>query len=141
MLLTLIHRAAWRLYAVCRARGECELLDFLQAPAGDRLAGDKADLLSELVRMAQTFEWQPNNSERTHIVDRRERIWQTGIRGVRVLWFYDEGRLMVFSHGFPKTTRKTPDQELDKARRAIRAYFRAKTEGNLHFLGDIDGGE
>jgi hypothetical protein len=35
---------------------------------------------------------------------------------------------------FMKDTRKTPPGEIGRARNAVDAYFRAKTEKNLHYV-------
>lgn len=135
MLLRLICRGVWRLYAVCSARGECELLDFLDADKSDRFRDDKNRMLAHLDRVAHTFE-RPRQAEISHLVDRELGIWQFTRGRIRVLWFYDEGRLMLFSHGFVKKTRTTPPGELDKARRKIKAYFQAKTDGTRRFVED-----
>jgi phage-related protein len=46
---------------------------------------------------------------------------------LRVLWFYDEGRMIVCTHGYWKTTRRTPLGEIDKARRLRSDYLLAKS--------------
>jgi phage-related protein len=48
-----------------------------------------------------------------------------------VLWFYDEGRLVICSHGFVKRTRKTPAAELERARATCVAYRAAKNNATL----------
>lgn len=74
----------------------------------------------------------PRNAEVTHIVDRENRIWQTGHGQARVLWFYgEERRLVILSHGFAKKDRKVPPVELDRARRARQEYVKAKESENL----------
>jgi len=44
---------------------------------------------------------------------------------------YDDGRLVVCSHGFLKRTRKTPAAEIDRAQVACEAYRTAKRSGTL----------
>lgn len=136
MVLCVIRCGRWHLYAICNARGDCELLEFLTpGSSGDKLAGDKRRMLAFLDRVAHSPE-RPRNVEVSHLVDRESGIWQFTKGRVRVLWFYDEGMRMVFSHGFHKETQKTPRGELEKARRAVAAYFRAKKAGTFHFLED-----
>jgi len=53
---------------------------------------------------------------------------------LRVLWFYDEGRVVVCTHGFMKTTRKTPRAQIERAKRTRRAYLAAKTSGELEIV-------
>ena len=136
MILKLVCRGVWRIYAICGERGECALLDFLQGSGrGDTLGRDKRRLLAELDRVAHTS-YPPNDTEVSHKVDREHDIWQFTRGGVRVLWFYDDGRLMILSHGFQKETRKTPERELGRARRAKGMYLQAKRIGQLRFLED-----
>ncbi|MFL6293874.1 MAG: type II toxin-antitoxin system RelE/ParE family toxin [Thermoanaerobaculia bacterium] len=52
-----------------------------------------------------------------------------------MLWFYDQGRLVVCSHGFLKRTRKTPPGEVERAQAAFDAYQRAKKAGTLKVEG------
>jgi phage-related protein len=55
---------------------------------------------------------------------------------LRVLWFYDEGRLIVCTHSFLKDTRTTPPDEKAKAIRMRRAYFDAKRHQVLPQIED-----
>ena len=58
-------------------------------------------------------------------------IWELIAGRLRVLWFYDEGRVVVCSHGFVKRTRKTPLGEIDRAHAVYMAYQNAKKSGRL----------
>jgi len=78
----------------------------------------------------------PRNTEVSHLVDRTHGIWQFTKGRIRVLWFYDEGRIIVLTHGFLKTTPTTPWAERSKAVTASQAYFQAKRTERLHFLED-----
>lgn len=53
---------------------------------------------------------------------------------LRVLWFYDAGRIVVCTHGFWKTTPRTPLAELDKARRLRIDYLFAKRRNALRII-------
>jgi len=134
MILRSILRGTWRLFAVCDAHGESQLHAFLKSvESGDALAKDKTRLLAYLDRVAHT-PLPLRDNEITHIIDREWRIWQTTRGGVRVLWFYDEGRLMILSHGFEKRTTKTPPAEIERAQRSAKTYFEAKKQRKLRFL-------
>jgi phage-related protein len=50
---------------------------------------------------------------------------------LRVLWFYDEGRLVVCTHSFMKDRRKTPPDEKARAILMRRTYFDAKRRKTL----------
>ena len=51
--------------------------------------------------------------------------------GVRVMGFWDEGLLIVCTHGFLKKSQKTPPGEIDRAVVARFEYFAAKEQGLL----------
>lgn len=61
-------------------------------------------------------------------------IWQTEQGRVRILWFYDRGRVIVCSHGFIKQTRKTPESERALARQIFREYRAAKATDDIQIL-------
>ena len=50
---------------------------------------------------------------------------------LRVLWFYDEGRLIVCTHSFLKDTRRAPPDEKDRAIRMRHMYFELKRGSKL----------
>ena len=45
---------------------------------------------------------------------------------LRVLWFYDRGRIVVCTHAFVKAGKKTPPREIEKAQRIRERYLREK---------------
>jgi len=47
-------------------------------------------------------------------------------RGARLIWFYDQKRIIVCSHGFIKKQQKTPPSEIYKAQEIRREYFKEK---------------
>lgn len=44
----------------------------------------------------------------------------------RIFCCFDEGRLVVLFNGFQKKTQKTPKEEVDKAMRLKKEYFKLK---------------
>lgn len=58
-------------------------------------------------------------------------IWQTEQGRVRILWFYDRGKVIVCSHGFIKQTPKTPAGERAVARQKLWEYRAAKAAGEI----------
>lgn len=46
--------------------------------------------------------------------------------GARVLWFYDEGSVIICSHGFVKKSQKTPKPEKERAIKIRQLYFEEK---------------
>jgi phage-related protein len=126
MKLRRIRRAQWDVLAICGTRGDCPLLDFL-AGLESQLAVDSRAMLRMLSFAAE--QGPPRNVEISHKIVGE--IWEFIAGRLRVLWFYDEGRLVVCSHGFVKRTRKTPPGEIDRARAAYEAYQAAKKARNL----------
>jgi phage-related protein len=61
---------------------------------------------------------------------------KTPTRGpaLRVLWFYDEGKIVVCTHGFWKTTRRTPEAQIEKAQKLRREYLLAKRAKALRII-------
>lgn len=49
--------------------------------------------------------------------------------GIRIVFFYDAGHLIICTQGFPKKSRKTPKKELDVARKRKAEYERFKKSG------------
>jgi phage-related protein len=71
----------------------------------------------------------PHNVEVSHKI--AGEIWELIAGRLRVLWFYDQGRIVVCSHGFVKRTRKTPPGEIARAQAAFEAYQAARKAGKL----------
>jgi len=120
-----IARSQWTLYAVCSDRGECPLEIFLADRS--QLGNDKDRMLRRLEAMAAHGpQFLPDVS---HQIE--PDIWQTEQGRLRILWFYDRGRVIVCSHGFVKKTRKTPESERSRARQLLWEYRSAKAAGEI----------
>jgi len=48
----------------------------------------------------------------------------------RIFCCFDEGKLIVLFNGFEKKTQKTPNKELEKAKKLMKSYFEQKNKGN-----------
>jgi len=71
----------------------------------------------------------PRSVELSHQVG--SGLWEL-VRGrLRVLWFYDEDRDLILTHGFVKRSRKTPAAEIARAAAYRASYRRAKAAGHL----------
>jgi phage-related protein len=128
MRLKLVARALWTLYAVCSDRGECPLETFLADRS--QLGKDKDRMLRRLEAIADHGpQYLP---EISHQIE--PDIWQTEQGRLRILWFYDRGRVIVCSHGFIKRTRKTPEGEKALARQVLWEYRAAKAAGAIRIL-------
>ena len=50
---------------------------------------------------------------------------------LRVLYFYDEGRIVICTHGFVKKSQKTRQSEIKHALQIMRKYFEDKKWGEI----------
>ena len=51
---------------------------------------------------------------------------QVGSNIYRIFCFFDKNDIVVIGHGFQKKTQKTPQQELDKAKKIKKQYYEEK---------------
>lgn len=51
--------------------------------------------------------------------------------GLRLVWFWDEGQMIICTHGFKKTKQKTPRGQIERALAKKADYFEAKASGKL----------
>jgi len=62
----------------------------------------------------------------------REGIFEFRTKGgLRLLWFYDECRVVICTNGYVKQSQKTPPQQLNEAIQWKNRYFEAKQTGKL----------
>jgi phage-related protein len=127
MKLKRVQRAQWDVLAICGPRGDCPLLELLTGLEA-QLATDGRAMLRLLSFVAE--QGPPRNVDVSHKI--AGEIWELIAGRLRVLWFYDEGRLIVCSHGFVKRTKKTPAGEIDRARASYEAYQAAKDARSLN---------
>ena len=72
----------------------------------------------------------PKDAEKSKLL--REGIFEFRTKGgLRLLWFYDEGRVVICVNGYIKQGQKTPRQQIDEAIQWKSRYFEAKQTGKL----------
>lgn len=131
----------WTLYAVCSGGEEGEQEDGLtregpKCPLEEFLS-DRSEFRKDKDRMFRRLEEIANRGpfylpDISHKIEGE--IRQTEQGRVRILWFFDSGRVIVCSHGFIKKSEKTPERQKVAARRAFAAYHAAKVAGSLIYL-------
>lgn len=131
MKLRRVRGAQWDVLAICSPRGDCPLLEFLGGLEA-QLASDARAMLRLLSFTAE--QGPPHNVELSHKI--AGEIWELVAGQLRVLWFYDAGRVIVCSHGFVKRTRKTPVSEIERARIGYEAYQAAKRARAITIVED-----
>lgn len=126
MVLFEIAKAGYTLYAIGKDEQYCQLLDFLDT-IGSNLQKDGDRVLALLKQAAQNG--PPRNTEISHQI--KDEIFELIQGRLRVLWFYDEGKLILCTHVFIKKTQKTPVAEIELAITTRGKYFEEKKKGPL----------
>ena len=80
------------------------------------------------------LEGPPRNTEMSHQI--RGKLFQFIQGRLRLLWFYDEGRLIICTSGFVKKGRKTPRYEIEHAIQVMSNYFEDKKRREIKIYGE-----
>ena len=131
MNLLPVSKGFYAVYAVAKSREHCELLEFLEG-LGQTLQKDSDRMLALLGRVA--VEGPPRNTEICHQI--KGKLFEFIQGRLRVLWFYDEERLIICTDGFVKKGRKTPRREIDHAIRLMDDYFEDKKKAQIQRYGE-----
>lgn len=117
--------------AVCDNRNACTLIDFFES-LGANLEKDAHHMLELLERVSQ--HGPPRNTDISHQIDGE--IWEFIKGRLRVFWFYDEGRVVVCTHGLVKKGQKTPRSDITQAANRRKEYLAAKCARTLEIEED-----
>lgn len=112
--------------SACDGRGTPILLSFLEG-LGPNLQKDMTHMIALLERVAVVG--PPRNTEISHKIDGE--IWEFIKGRLRVFYFYDEGHVVVCTHGLVKKSQKTPKADLAHAEQVRKIYLAAKQAGAL----------
>lgn len=107
---------------------DCELLAFLEE-LENNAHSDYERLLALIERTAE--HGPPHNRQQCRALEgeRARGLFEfKAPRGARVLWFYDENRVIICSHGFIKKKDRTPAEEIERAQNVRKKYFDEKKE-------------
>lgn len=129
MVLFEIAKAGYSLYALGKNDKICQLLDFIDSLESN-LQKDRDRMLALLERAAE--KGPPRNTDISHLI--KDEIFEFIQGRLRVLWFYDEGKLILCTQGFIKKTQKTPTAEIDLAISFKERYFKVKKKGPLKII-------
>src|SRR6266487_4455068 len=122
--------ARFRLIAIGRQEhGKIHLPYFeFQQEALRRAAKEWPKLLRILDYVVETG--APKSAEKSKQL--REGIFEFRTKGgLRLLWFYDEGSVVICVNGYIKQGQKIPSQQIDQAIQWKNRYFEAKQTGKL----------
>lgn len=134
MILFEIVKAGYTLYAIGKNEQYCQLLDFLGS-IGSNLQKDGDRVLALLERVA--IKGPLRNTEISHQI--KDEIFEFKQGRLRVLWFYDEGKMILCTHGFIKKTRKIPSVEIELAIATREEYFEEKKKGAIKIIKKREG--
>ena len=119
--IELLHKdSEFEIYAIVKS-GECLATKFIETKCIRR---EEKKVIALLERAAK--HGPPRNNEKCkHWADG---IWEFKSHQVRILWFYDEGRKIILTHGFKKkdTRSKVFIAELKRAKSLRDEYFKTK---------------
>jgi phage-related protein len=133
MLLHELGCDTWTVLAIARSATECELKEVLAQPDSN----DLGSRMMVLLRQDLPASGPPRSEELSKQLDGAiYEFRKTPKRGpaLRVLWFYDEGRVVVCTHAYWKRTQRTPRSEIEKARRLHSDYLFAKRRNSLRIM-------
>lgn len=130
MRLKLIAAETWSIYAPCADDGST----FLDDDAIDE--GELAKLAALLERMVEHGPTVIPES-RNHQVDAKHKLFQLRVDQLRVIWFYDVGRVVVCAHSYRKKTQRAPRGEVKAACRVREEYFLAKEQRRLRVIDEV----
>lgn len=132
---TLIAQDKFSAYAFKEYDGFCEIRGFL-----DLLNATNQKDASVRSSMKLRIEYLVKGQLRIGPVhhDLGEGIRQITSGKYRLLYFFDEGKIVILTHWFEKKRNKTPPEQIKKAKKHREAYFEAKSNNILIFQGDND---
>ncbi len=120
--------SACRIYLLAEG-SKCPAAAFLTEAATDH-----PDEFAKLVSLLDhaTVHGLPKNKQKVNTLGNGLFEFKT-VGGLRLVWFWDAGRIILCTHGFVKKRQTTPPGELDTAAKWKKAYDLAKKAGNLKF--------
>jgi phage-related protein len=118
----LLEGSAFTLYAIVQGENVAEYLEELEqsnVPAHAQIAR----------RLLQLAERGPSR-KKDEFNDLGHELYEAKAKkGPRVIFFYDENRVVICSHAFDKQGQKTPKREIETAVSRKRSYFVCKEAG------------
>lgn len=128
MPIQLLELCAGSSFTICALEidGACATQQFLEQ--AEKQNEDEADSMLALLDWSAKS-GPPRNKEKCREVG--DGIYEFKAKSLRICWFYDEGRIIICSHGFYKPTKKVQNREIKQAGKLKVAYFAAKKTGPI----------
>lgn len=121
----------WQIYAMCDADGRT-FLDHLELSESE-----EARVAANLDRLA-TLGPNAFPTDRMHLVDTANRLFQLRVGDCRIMWFYDAGKVIVCCHGYRKKSQKIPPGDRLRGAEAVAEYQSAKQFGQVEIRKEDD---
>jgi phage-related protein len=103
--------------------GKCPVKDFL-----DSLPGKVAQKVAWVLSLLEDLEVVPSTYFKKLVGT--EEIWECRIQfasnAYRIFCFFEGNSVVILTHGFTKKTRKTPQQEIERAEAYRRDYLKRR---------------
>ncbi len=132
MRVGLLYEDRWSVWAPVNDDESCPVMDFMEGIDGNH-QGAVDKMISLLQHVAQSGPRELPDSLSHQVGDG---LWQFTKGRLRLIWFYDDGRVVVCAHAHFKKTPKIPRRDLDAAGRVRGQYLIAKTKGELVYERD-----
>jgi hypothetical protein len=137
MVLLEIKNDRYQILAVCTDSGKCPLVKFLNEQRR-KLPHDTIRIINLLSNVAKDGppEWGEINEKlpkkKFHYVEGDIKQFREG--RLRILWFRGADTTVICSNGFVKDTRSTPEDEVEKAKKAFHTYFDDLKTGKIRIF-------
>lgn len=124
----------YRVFSYLADDGSNEILDFLDQ-RNDLNSEEKNERRSMTARLERIADGYILPSDICHLVNNKPKIMQIRTNLHRLLWFYDEGHIIICTNVFCKKTEgATPPREIKRACQLRDEYFEAKETGQLKLI-------
>jgi len=138
MKIVRLGQGAWTVYAACLTKGACPVMDFICSLEEKRAARVLADL-REFVPATSPKHWALTEFSKLLEDGIYEFRWPRKGGGTpRVLWFFDENRVVVCTNGADKKKGKLSDEVMKLANDIRKGYLEAKRIGQLTIVDADD---
>jgi len=97
----------------------CLVMDFIN----ELEDADQKKIIALLQRAADSG--PPRNEEKFKKL-KDEMLWEFKSYQVRILCFFDKEKLIILTHGFKKKRDKTPKNEIERANKLRKEYFKKR---------------
>lgn len=112
----------YSIYAICE-NNKCHAIEFIHS-----LEELQRKRIMFLLKRCADFDI-PNNIEKFRNIDTG--LWEFKAYDVRIFCTFDRGRIILLANGFIKKSQKTPINEIEKAKRILKNYFKEKYKDEL----------